>query len=300
MHEYDVTLVTQSKFVKIESPSRFEQCILEDDALVRAALEAKGLRVYRTNWDDKNFDWCKTKYIFIRSPWDYFRRFDEFCAWLNDASSKTKFINTIEIIRWNIDKHYLLDLQREGLRIPPTVFIEKGDQRTLAQIAGEAEWKDFILKPAVSGAAYNTYKFGKDGIKEHEAIYSGLIANEAMLLQEFQYNILDKGEVALMVFGGKYSHAVLKRAKEGDFRVQDDFGGTVHDYIAAADEIEFAERAASLCKPVPAYARVDVMWDNTNRVCISELEVIEPELWFRKNPNSAKVLAQIISEYFRK
>jgi hypothetical protein len=117
-----------------------------------------------------------------------------------------------------------------------------------------------------------------------------------MLLQEFQNPVLEKGEVAYMLFGGKYSHAVLKKAKPGDFRVQDDFGGTVHDYQPSAEEIEFAEHAVGYCQPAPIYARVDVIWNNQDELCVSELELIEPELWSRKHHGAAELFAEALSK----
>jgi hypothetical protein len=99
-----------------------------------------------------------------------------------------------------------------------------------------------------------------------------------------------------MLFGGRYSHAVLKKAKQGDYRVQDDFGGSVRDYSPTAEEIEFAEKTVAACSPVPIYARVDVIWDNDNQLCVSELELIEPELWFRTCPSAAELFAE---EVFR-
>ena len=98
-----------------------------------------------------------------------------------------------------------------------------------------------------------------------------------------------------MVFGGKFSHAILKKAKKGDFRVQDDFGGTVHDYNASEEDILFVEKVVAICKPMPLYARVDIMWDNNDDICVSELELIEPELWFRKSETAADLLAEAIA-----
>jgi hypothetical protein len=96
--------------------------------------------------------------------------------------------------------------------------------------------------------------------------------------------------------GGEYTHAVLKRAKEGDFRVQDDFGGTLHDYHPNEKEIDFAIRAVQACPGQPLYARVDLIWNNQNQPVLSELELIEPELWFRREPDAAEVLADAIAE----
>jgi hypothetical protein len=110
---------------------------------------------------------------------------------------------------------------------------------------------------------------------------------------------MERGEVSFMVFGGKYSHAVLKKAKAGDFRVQDDHGGTVHPYEASTEEITFVQNVMAKCKTVPVYGRVDVTWDNDNQLALVELEIIEPELWFRKSNNAAPMLATAVQNYMQ-
>jgi len=290
----DVTLLTDSRYVNPPKVNWYIQNILNDDKLVQEALEKRGLTVARTNWDDPHFGWTHTRCVVFRTTWDYFDRFAEFSNWLNNVSKQTQLINPIETIRWNIDKHYLQELAEKGINIPPTLFIEKGDLRSLSEITAATTWSNFILKPAVSGAARHTYKFNNTTVAEYQEIFADLIAEESMLLQEFQKNILSKGEVALMVFGGKFSHAVLKRARPGDFRVQDDFGGTVHPHKATEEEIQFAEMVVKHVSPLPAYARVDVIWDNADRLCVSELELIEPELWFRKYPAAEEMMADAI------
>ena len=97
-----------------------------------------------------------------------------------------------------------------------------------------------------------------------------------------------------MIFLNNHSHAVLKHAKKGDFRVQDDFGGTIHEYSPSKEEIEFATNVISLISPTPTYARVDIIWDNNNDICLSEIELIEPELWFRQEKDAAKKLTSEI------
>jgi glutathione synthase/RimK-type ligase-like ATP-grasp enzyme len=293
----DVTLLTDARYVNPVNPDWYKQNILEDDRLVREALEQKGLTVARTNWDNPGYDWSKTKLAVFRTTWDYFDRYAEFSEWLDRVNKQTQLINSLSLIRWNIDKHYLRDLEQQGIRIPPTAFIEPGDQRTLAEIITTTGWRDCILKPAISGAARHTYRLNQKNISEHEEIFRQLIAHESMLLQEFQNPVLEKGEVAYMLFGGKYSHVVLKKAKPGDFRVQDDFGGTVHDYKPSAQEIEFAERVVAHCKPLPVYARVDVIWNNQDELCVSELELIEPELWFRKHHAAAELFAEALASW---
>ena len=105
-----------------------------------------------------------------------------------------------------------------------------------------------------------------------------------MLFQEFQHQIQSKGEMSLMMIDGKFTHAVLKKAKPGDFRVQDEFGGTVVDYAPNKEEIAFAEKAIAACPKETIYGRVDIFYDNENRLSLGELELIEPELWFENIP----------------
>lgn len=295
--EFDFTILTDRRWVLPNDLSEYASNILKEDGLLMEALKELGYSVARKSWDDQLFDWNKTRYIIFRTTWDYFDRFDEFSIWLENVQQATHLINPKELILWNIDKHYLGDLEKKGIPIPPTQFIEKGTIGSLADHISKKRWKKFILKPAISGAARHTYLFSKDSVNEIEEVFQELIHNEAMMLQEFQENIYSKGEIALMIFGGKFSHAVLKKAKQGDFRVQDDFGGTLHDYIPKEEEIAIAEACIQACPITPLYARVDIMWNNNGDPVVGELEMIEPELWFRRDTKSASRLANAIKKY---
>ena len=297
MKAFDITILTDHRYLADDYSDTYSQNVVDEDQLLKKALEHQGFKVHRTNWDDVNFDWSSTDYIFFRSTWDYFDRYDEFAIWLENVCTKTKLINPKELIYWSLDKHYLMDLDLAGVRIPNTVFIEPQEKRSLAEIIETLDWQEFILKPAISGAARHTYRFTAETVTEHEAVFSELINKESMLIQEFQHNILTKGEVAFMVFGGKFSHAVLKKAKAGDFRVQDDFGGTISLYHPNETEIAFVEKAFAACNPLPIYARIDVIWDNQDELCIGEIELIEPEMWFRLDEQSADRCALATKEY---
>ena len=296
MKNIDITLLTESRYEKPKNPDWYIQNILDEDRILQLALESKGLKVARVDWASDNFDWSSTKYALFRTTWDYFHRFEEFSKWLESASKMTQFINNLDIVNWNMDKHYLSDLQLKGINIPPTVFVEKGEKTNLADLHQQMQWKETILKPTVSGAARHTYKLNLENLEKHEDIFQQLVKHEAMMLQPFQYNIVDKGEISLMVMGGKYTHAVLKVAKPGDFRVQDDYGGSVHNYNPTQEEINFAERAIVACPSMPYYARVDIFTDNDDAIALGELELIEPELWFRESNPAAEVLADALIE----
>lgn len=296
MSTYDCVILTDQRYLNDSKTDSYKHNVYYEDRLVYFALEELGLKTLRLAWDDMFFDWSTTKSVLFRTTWDYFDRFDEFSKWLETVSKQTTLLNSEALIRWNIDKHYLLDLQQKGVHIAESHFIEQGSKVTLKQLHDILAWEETVLKPCVSGAARHTYKLNPENFHEYETIFQELIANEAMMLQPFQFNIVTKGEISMMVFNGEFTHAILKKAKAGDFRVQDDFGGSIHHYKPTENEIIFAQECVNACKELPIYARVDIFEDNLGHIALSELELIEPELWFRTNPESAKLLAKAIKQ----
>ena len=296
--KYDVVILTEKKYVNPKVNDDYVANLLLEDQLVADSLVNKGLRVVRTNWDNPEFDWSSSKYLIIRSTWDYSERIDEFLGWMERVSQVCQLINPVELVRWNIDKNYLRDIAKRGVPIVPTYFVSKGETISLSSILLKKGWQHVVIKPVISCAGRETHKVLFSDLDKYEPIFAQLVKQESMMVQPFIESIETKGEISMMVFGGKYSHSVLKKAKPGDFRVQDDFGGTVHEYDASESEIAFAESVVKYCNPLPLYARVDAVWDNTGELCVSELELIEPELWFRNRPEAAEELAKLVVDGF--
>lgn len=294
MKMWDIVLLTEDRYYQPATTNSYINNILEDDAILTNALEALEIKVTRRSWSDASFDWSGTRFILVRTTWDYFDRFDEFVTWLNETSKKTQFINSIDLIKWNMDKHYLQDLQNKDVNIVETHFIPKKSDKNLVDYFNEFNLNEAVLKPAISGSARHTYRLNKNNVASYNSIFTTLISNEDMLLQPFQNNVVENGEIALMLMDGQFTHAVLKRSQPGDFRVQDDFGGTLHEYQPSSEEIHFAEKAVAVCPDKPLYARVDIIHDNNGKLAVMELEIIEPELWFRRFPPAANTLANAI------
>ena len=296
MKKYDVVILTESRYVKPEIIDDYVQNVLTEDGLIYDELEKLGLRVIRKDWDDKHFNWEDAKLLLIRSTWDYFHRFKAFKKWIDNVNSKSILINTYDQVNWNFDKHYLKDLQQNNINIPASIFIEKGSTTKLQDYMTKNDWNCIVVKPTISGAGRHTYKVDESNVSEVNQNFLELVKEEDFIIQEFQKNIISKGEVAVVLINGEYTHAILKLAKKGDFRVQDDFGGTVHDYDPNQDMITFAQESIKSLYPTPVYARVDIIWDNNNNMAVSELELIEPELWFRNNPSAAVKIAKVLKE----
>lgn len=291
----DIVVLTDERYENVVADNQYAQNVYREDQLVINALIEKGLNVKKVAWSNPSFDWSSTKFALFRTTWDYAEKFNQFADWLMEVSLKTKLINSYDLISWNLDKHYLDDLGRSGVAIVETLFLEPGESKSLKELHLQQGWDHTVLKPTISAAAKDTYQLTGSSIESHEEVFKSLIKSESMMLQPFINSVVEKGEISLVMINGIYSHAVLKIAKTGDFRVQDDFGGTVHTYEPTPGEIDLAVQAVEACDSLPFYARVDIVDDNNGNPAISELELIEPELWFRQKPESATLLAEAIT-----
>lgn len=297
MKDYDIVLLTESRYENPKKIDALTQNVLDDDKHVQKALEKRGLNVIRKDWTCKNFDWNSAHYAVFRTTWDYFDKFEAFIQWIEKVRGQVTFINPVETVLNNLDKRYLEKLNEKGIRVIPTVYIEKGQSASLENLHQSKGWNNTILKPVISAGAKDTYRINSDSLNSNEEIFQHLIHKQAMMLQPFQENIPTQGETSFVLFDGKFTHAVLKKAKAGDFRVQDDFGGTVEVYHPSQEEIIFAENVVQKYNPIPIYARVDIIHDNDDQLCVVEVELIEPELWFRLYPKAADVFADTVVKY---
>jgi len=193
---FDIVILTDNRYVNPTTTNWYIDQVLLEDQLLQTALEDKGLKVCKKDWVDPSFDWKETKYAIFRTTWDYFDRFDEFFSWLDQTKNKTTFINSAEVINWNIDKHYLQDLAKSGINIAPTLFAEKGDKITLQKLFEKTKWKEAVIKPAISGAARHTYRITPSNYADFENTFQQLIKKECMLFQEFLENIILSGEIS--------------------------------------------------------------------------------------------------------
>ncbi len=287
----DVAILTESRYEDPPVVGWYERNILDEERLLGAALGRRGLTSRRLDWARADVDWTRVGCAVFRTTWDYFLRPAEFAAWLDRAARATRLVNCESLVRWNLDKRYLADLTARGVRVVPGRVVERGDRRPLADHLAAAGWEEAVLKPVVSGAGRETYRVEPGRAAALEPTFRRLVAAEAMLLQPFQRAVVEEGERSLVVIGGAVTHAVRKVARPGEFRVHDDHGGTVHPHAPSPAEIAFAEAAVAACDPRPLYARADIVRADDGEPVLMELELIEPELFFRFHPPAADELA---------
>lgn len=300
MPVYDVVILTDTRYENPKSPGTYVQNVLTEDRLVKEALENKGLKVERKSWSNPDFDWSSTRSVLFRTTWDYFDRYGEFRNWLSELEKKTFIINSPALIKWNVDKQYLSSLSQKGVSIVPTRFVPRGTGITVEELHKLTGWNHTVIKPTIGGGGRYTYAIDSKNLTVISKKLQQVMKEEDFMLQPFQYSIIENGEWSFMFFGEQFSHAVLKKARDGDFRVQDDYGGTVHPYEASEAEIEFARKVVLASPELPVYSRVDLLIDNEGKLAVSELELIEPELWFRIKPGAADLMANEVMQKLKK
>jgi glutathione synthase/RimK-type ligase-like ATP-grasp enzyme len=267
--------------------------IAADDTILRDALEARDLKVVAAAWDDPTVNWTNFDLLLIRSCWNYHLAPEKFERWISSVrSSKMKMVNPAELILWNLNKYYLKELDEKGVAVPDSVWIGEQDfyNDKLLDIVSEKKWDRAVLKPCVSASSFRTSVITPSTAKVEGEILSRNFPNGGMILQEFIEAIPQKGEVSMIFFNGAYSHAVVKEAMEGEFRVQTQYGGKTRIIPIDKGTLASAERIISKLSVVPLYARVDGFGDN-GKFTLMELELIEPVLFLEYHPDAARKLA---------
>ena len=259
-----------------------------DDQVLASALRSRGAAVIAADWRDAGFPWHSVDCAVLRSTWDYHLHADEFAEWVDQVGSLTHLINPASLVRWNGNKRYLKDLAERGVPVVPFLLAEPNTPPPYRAL-GSPGWDEIVVKPLVGASAWQIVRI-KAAQLEHALTPE--LRSTGYIVQPYASEIED-GEYSLVFFGGAYSHTVLKKPRQGDFRTQHELGATrsVVDpdpaVLAAATDVLRALPAT------PVYARVDGIVQN-GRFVLMEAELIEPELYFLFVPAAAERFADAL------
>jgi glutathione synthase/RimK-type ligase-like ATP-grasp enzyme len=263
-----------------------------DDELLREALEARGVEAAMVIWDRGETDLGGFDACLIRSTWDYHEKHPEFLAWTRQVEAAMPLWNGAATVEWNSNKTYLRELAEGGVRIVPTVWVERGERPDLNEVLAARGWEEAVVKPVVDLGARNLSRVRADAAGR-EALSRILDRHDAMI-QPFLPSLEEQGEVSLIYINGQLTHAVRKRPAPGDFRVQSIWGGTVERDDPTPEHVDLAEHALSQLASTPLYARVDLVSGLDDRPCLIELELIEPNLYLSTHPPAVDALADAV------
>lgn len=271
-------------------------CIDADLAI--APLQARNWRVEQVPWRSPNVDWTRFDAVYIGTPWDYPKDLGQFIGVLERIDeSGAILVNDLELVRWNVHKTYLRDLQSRGAAIVPSHWREHLQKGQLTRFFDELAADRIIVKPVVGSNATDTWLLTRESARTHEETLLRTFDERAFVVQPFIDNIQTEGEYSLFYFGNQYSHAIQKIPGAGDFRVQEEHGARILAATPDPAVIDCADRILMFVKPAPAYARCDLVRGPDGRFLLMELELIEPSMYLRMDTNAADRFAAAFHRY---
>jgi glutathione synthase/RimK-type ligase-like ATP-grasp enzyme len=268
--------------------------IWPDDRLAADELRAQGHTVVAAPWDAPDVRWGEFDAIVLRTTWNYHRAFETFSEWLDRLEGQNaRIFNPLAMVRWNAHKRYLLELRDGGVAIPGTVLVDRGDARSLRNALDQQGWRSAVVKPAFGASADGIFLASIDDADELQRSFEALLAGGDVLIQELIPEIRTEGELSLMFFDGRFSHAVAKQPSPGEFRVQEHRGGRTSPARAEDRVIDSCAAILGQLESRPVYARVDGIAARGGWL-LMELELIEPSLFLSYDDQAAKRFADTV------
>lgn len=270
------------------------------DHLLIEPLAKRGWTVEEISWRNEKVDWDQFDVVVIRSPWDYQKDPEAFFNVLQkiDQSSAT-LENKLDLIKWNIDKTYLHDLENIGIEIVPSIWEKTFSSKRYQTFFNELKAEEIIIKPTISAGADDTFRIQRANGEQYLNQLADLFDQRPFIVQPFMANIVEEGEFSLFYFGDTYSHTILKTPEQDDFRVQEEHGGYLTKVEPEAKLQATAKQILEQINPQPLYTRIDFVRTAQNTFALMELELIEPSLYFNMDPKSPERFAEIFDNWMQ-
>ena len=266
-----------------------------DAGLAIPHLESLGWAVEWVRWRQPGVNWNDYDAVYICTPWDYPEDPERFLRVLEAIDrSGAVLINCIELVRWNLQKTYLRDLESRGVDIVPSIWCRDSTDLDFESFFGTLGTGQIVIKPVVSTNATDTFIANRENAERIAEKLQVVFSNRACVVQPFISNIQRDGEFSLFYFNGELSHAIQKIPKLQDFRVQEEHGATLTRVEPELALQAAAEHVLQLVEPIPVYARCDFVRDDGGRYLLMELELIEPSMYLRMNEGSGELFAAVL------
>lgn len=271
-----------------------------DEPALLAALASAGHEARAVAWDDgaapiEGVDAC-----IIRSTWNYYRKTEAFAAWIDAVALKTRLFNPPHVVHWNLHKGYLRDLERGGAPIVPTEFVPRGGKLDLGRLMTERGWAAVVVKPCVSAGSFRTHRFTSQQAAEAQQTLDSLSAERDSMIQPFLPAVETSGERSLIWIDGAFTHAIHKQPRFAGQDERVELAWFDESLRAAGQRVIDAVRSAGVFPTSDLlYGRVDLMPGPKGKWLLSELEVIEPSLFFLEFPPALDRFVHAISHRTR-
>ena len=281
-------------FVTWEIPNLDE--LFAEDKLLQRGLEQVGFEVSIVSWRDPNIDWEQFDMALIRSTWDYLDHPEHFLKVLAQIeASSCRLFNSLEAVRWNMDKHYLLDLAGRGVATVPTYRASMAALPNLQGTIQSQGWQELVLKPTLGLGGVGVKRIQAADLADTLDTLQTQTPGQGYLVQPFIESVTEEGEWSFVYFGKQLSHALLKRPATGEFRVQGIYGGEIQRSEPGTTDRAQAEVVVAQLPFECLYMRLDFV-RLAGQLVVSEVELIEPILSFNLVPEGITNFVQAIQQ----
>lgn len=267
---------------------------IDEQPLVQGLIEA-GHDASVAAWDDESVDWASYDAAIIRATWNYAQHLDAFRGWLRRVDALTTLINPRSTLDWNLHKGYLRELEAAGVPITPSAFFDRGQQADVGALCTDRQWAKIVIKPTVSAGSFGTRSFDlcRGELSAAQSFFDEMVARRDMMIQRYIPSVETIGETALIVIDGQLTHAIEKRPRFDDQEEEVYLRDSISD-----DMRDMAQRVLAAAGKDNLYARVDVFPDEDGSLMLSELEMLEPSLFFPCFPDAVGVFVRGVENRF--
>lgn len=264
-----------------------------DEDLLLAALESAGLSATLVPWNRPGADVSVFDVCVLRSCWDYHFDPERFLAWITEADTNTRLLNSRAVVRWNIHKGYLRQLEAAGVPVVPTAWIGRGEAADLTELMTERGWDDVVVKPAIGAGSYLTRRFRTGEVRSGgDPFLPALLDHGDVMVQPYLPSVMTVGERSLVWIDGEFTHQVVKQPR---------YHGEIETVSGATPprrpDLRVAEAALACVSEPLLYARVDLIEDGAGAALVSELELIEPSLFLLQHRPALDRFVAAIASY---
>jgi glutathione synthase/RimK-type ligase-like ATP-grasp enzyme len=243
--------------------------------ILRKGFAPNGLTIEPVRWTEAGIDWTRFSAVMVNCAWDYQDHHEDFLATLDGiAVLGVPVFNSPATVRWNIRKTYLREFEAKGVPIIPTLWPERPVAEDIRDAMGAFGADDVILKRQVGGGARGQTRYTHANMPS-----DGSILDRPGMIQPFIASIASEGEYSFLFVDGEFSHALVKRAASGDYRIQEAYGGKSQPIEPSVKDQQQARAVLEAVDETPLYARVDMVRGQDGTLLLMELEVIEPYLF---------------------
>ena len=257
------------------------------------AFARLGLMLREVDWHAPDSAFAGLDMVLLGTAWDYQDDSDAFLSTLERLEQRGIAVcNPPDMVRWNIRKTYLRDLERAGVATIPTLWHESLSREDLLRSFDALDTGTVVVKRQVGAGAE-----GQE-LWDRNAALTGFDGLELpVMVQPYLHRIAQTGEISFLFVDGAFSHAVLKRPRDGDYRVQSIYGGTEEIYRPDHTERAAAQAAFDAIPfATPLYARIDMVRGSDDTLLLIEAELIEPFLYPAQGPDLGDRMARAVRQ----